>query len=257
MAGIADIGGLLGPTISVEAGSAGTSWSQLSRARGLSAPGTGAQQDSVTISREAVAAQKGILAQGSTSNVSPQEQAEIRKLQQVDREVRQHEQAHLATAGGYARGGANYTYATGPDGKRYATGGEVSIDVSPSRTPQATISKMETVKRAALAPANPSAQDRAVYAAAVRAEVSAEQQLAKQRTEVQQANNPSLAALAIQGTAVGSVQAEGGPNETTPQPIARPMPGQDLAEQLLRGRYRNVIRDLEPQTASTMLDFRV
>ena len=44
-----------------------------------------------------------------------------------DREERQHEQAHLSAAGGHARGGPSYQYETGPDGKRYAVGGEVSI----------------------------------------------------------------------------------------------------------------------------------
>ena len=115
------------------------------------------------------------------TQLSPQQQAEVRHLQQTDQKVRQHEQAHMAVAGGYARGGASYTYTTGPDGKRYAIGGEVSIDVSPARTPEATVQKMEVVKRAAVAPQDPSAQDRAVYAEAQREETQAQQEVIQER----------------------------------------------------------------------------
>ena len=140
-----------------------------------------AKTDTATFSKEALAAQSK--SQAGTQQLSQQEQQEVDKLKQTDREVRQHEQAHISAAGGYAKGGANYTYTTGPDGKRYATGGEVSIDVSPGSTPQATIQKMETVKRAAIAPANPSGQDRAVYAAASRAEQNAKTEVAKENTQ--------------------------------------------------------------------------
>lgn len=87
---------------------------------------------------------------------------QVTELQQRDREVRTHEQAHIAAAGGHARGGPSFTYQQGPDGKRYAVGGEVSIDTGKAGEPQATILKMQTVRRAALAPAEPSAQDRAI-----------------------------------------------------------------------------------------------
>ena len=88
-----------------------------------------------------------------------QEAEEIRKLQARDREVRTHEAAHAAAGGAYA-GAATFTYERGPDSKSYAVGGEVSIDVSaiPS-DPQATLQKAEQVRAAALAPAEPSAQD--------------------------------------------------------------------------------------------------
>jgi len=117
----------------------------------------------------------------SYPSLTPEQKAVVQQLQQRDREVRQHEQAHLAVADGYARGGANYSYTTGPDGKQYATGGEVSIDVSPAATAEATIRKMEIVKRAAVAPANPSGQDRAVYATASKVEMKAERELAEEQ----------------------------------------------------------------------------
>lgn len=118
---------------------------------------------------------------------SEAEQREIERLRETDRRVRQHEQAHLAAGGTYVRGGAQFSYVRGPDGKMYATGGEVSIDVSPARTPEATIAKMQQVRRAALAPADPSPQDRSVAAAAARAEMDARRKLAEEALEAQRA----------------------------------------------------------------------
>lgn len=95
--------------------------------------------------------------------------AVISELKQTDKKVRAHEAAHIAAGGQYVSGGASYEYQTGPDGKRYAVGGEVQIDTSEvPNDPEATIAKMEVVRRAALAPSNPSSQDRAVAAAATR-----------------------------------------------------------------------------------------
>jgi len=103
----------------------------------------------------------------------PEEQAEIRELQRRDQEVRRHEAAHMAAGGALVRGGASYSYSAGPDGKRYAVGGEVSIDVSPvSGDPAATAAKMQRVRRAALAPAQPSGQDLSVAARAAQVEAS-------------------------------------------------------------------------------------
>ncbi|MFT3782140.1 MAG: putative metalloprotease CJM1_0395 family protein [Nibricoccus sp.] len=112
-------------------------------------------------------------AMGSTG-----EQDTISKLSSRDREVIAHEAAHMAAAGSYVSGGASYTYQTGPDGKRYAIGGEVQVDVSPiSGNPSATIAKMIAIRAAALAPADPSPQDIAVAAAASRMEAQARAQL--------------------------------------------------------------------------------
>jgi hypothetical protein len=116
------------------------------------------------------------------------EQLEIAKLVSRDQEVRAHEQAHAAVGGQYA-GAPTYTYTRGPDGKRYAVGGEVGIDASPvPNDPQATLRKMEVVIRAALAPAEPSGQDRQIAAQAQAQMAEARAQLAQQqRTETQAA----------------------------------------------------------------------
>ncbi|MCK9295622.1 MAG: hypothetical protein M0P70_11125 [Desulfobulbaceae bacterium] len=98
--------------------------------------------------------------------LNPAEVAQLAELKKADTAVRAHEQAHLAAAGGLAKGGASFTYQKGPDGRNYAVGGEVQIDTSQGATPEETVGKMMRVRAAALAPANPSPQDRKVAQAA-------------------------------------------------------------------------------------------
>lgn len=94
--------------------------------------------------------------------LTEEEQQQVRELQARDQEVRAHEQAHARVGGQYA-GAPRYEFVTGPDGRRYAVSGSVSIDVSPvPGDPEATANKARTVQRAALAPAEPSGQDRRV-----------------------------------------------------------------------------------------------
>ena len=115
--------------------------------------------------------------------LTAEERAAVAELQQTDRAVRAHENAHLAAAGGLARG-VSFQYATGPDGQQYAVAGEVSIDSSPvSGDPQATIQKAQQIRAAASAPANPSGQDRAVAAQAAQMEAAARVELAAQQRE--------------------------------------------------------------------------
>jgi hypothetical protein len=90
----------------------------------------------------------------------------LAQLQEADTKVKAHEMAHLAAAGGYATGGASFQYQQGPDGKKYAVGGEVPIDIGKEQTPEQTIAKMRIVRQAALAPADPSPQDQSVAARA-------------------------------------------------------------------------------------------
>ncbi len=114
--------------------------------------------------------------------LSEEEQEVVAELKKRDREVREHEQAHLASAGQYARGGAQFEYQTGPDGHRYAVGGEVGIDTSKvPDDPQATIRKAQAIYRAALAPAEPSGQDRRVAAQARQMQSEAQAELAENR----------------------------------------------------------------------------
>jgi hypothetical protein len=122
---------------------------------------------------------------GAAKGISAKDQAVIAELRQTDREVRAHEAAHLAAAGGLARG-VNFSYVTGPDGQQYAVAGEVHLDVSPeSGDPEATIRKAEQIRAAANAPANPSGQDRQVAAQAAQMALAAQQELAEQRQKQQ------------------------------------------------------------------------
>jgi hypothetical protein len=110
------------------------------------------------------------------------ESRELQDLKQRDREVRQHEQAHVAAGGAYVRGGASFSTQRGPDGRQYAVGGEVQIDTSAvPGDPAATIRKMQVVRSAALAPANPSAQDRSVAAQASSTENEARAELREEQ----------------------------------------------------------------------------
>lgn len=118
-----------------------------------------------------------------SAELSQEEVVELTKLKARDIEVRTHEQAHLSAAGGYATGGASFSYQKGPDGQSYAVGGEVGIDLSEESDPNATIQKMQTIKRAALAPASPSSTDRQVAAQAEVKEAQARQEILQEHQE--------------------------------------------------------------------------
>lgn len=132
--------------------------------------------DSVEISDQA-----NILLQKSKGGeLSEEEQQVVQEMKQRDQEVRSHEQSHKTVGGAYA-GAIQLTTQTGPDGREYAVAGEVPIDASPVRdNPEATIRKMDTVIRAALAPADPSPQDTQVAQAAQQAKIQAQAELLKQ-----------------------------------------------------------------------------
>lgn len=117
------------------------------------------------------------------TQLSEEQQQEVERLKERDREVRAHEQAHARAGGPYA-GAPSYEYQRGPDGRMYAVSGEVQIDTAPiSGNPEATIVKMETVIRAALAPQEPSAQDSRVAAEARAAKAEAQAELREQKQE--------------------------------------------------------------------------
>jgi hypothetical protein len=77
-------------------------------------------------------------------------------------------------------GGPSYTYQVGPDGQRYAIGGEVQIDLSPiPDDPEATFEKAQKLRQAALAPSSPSSTDRQVAMLASRMAQEALQKMAE------------------------------------------------------------------------------
>lgn len=123
---------------------------------------------------------KGRTEGGGNGQLSREDAAVVSELKQVDREVRQHEMAHMAAGGGMITSGASYTYQKGPDGVNYAVAGEVGIDTSAGKTPEETIDRAQRIRAAALAPADPSGQDRAVAAKATQMEQAARMELAQQ-----------------------------------------------------------------------------
>ena len=103
----------------------------------------------------------------------------LQELKAIDQKVRAHEAAHQAAGAGLVRGGS-FTYRKGSDGQLYAVGGEVIIDTgSVPGNPRATLAKMQQVQAAALAPADPSPQDRAVAAQAAATAQKAQAELAR------------------------------------------------------------------------------
>lgn len=151
-------------------------------------------RDQVSLSAEGKQASK----ESNNQELSEEEQKQVQELKDRDREVRVHEQAHAAVGGQYA-GAPSYEYETGPDNKRYAVGGEVSIDVSEEEKPEDTVQKMQVVRAAALAPAEPSTQDLKVAAEASQKENKARAQISQNQLSGEQ-QNPSPNTLNQVGT---------------------------------------------------------
>lgn len=152
-------------------------------------------------------------AKTGVEKLTPAEEQMVQELQKRDQEVKTHEMAHLASAGQYARGGPSYSYQLGPDGQRYAIGGEVSIDISKEKTPEQTIQKMAIVKSAALAPAQPSSADRSIAAAAAAVEAQARQEIQNAQANTSQKRGQSetqsqaTGEQPVQNTSVASASA--------------------------------------------------
>lgn len=142
---------------------------------------------------EVLAGKKNGIITGSDKPVSVSEQQQkqqadmyekiaVDKMMNIERQVTAHEQAHKAVAGQFA-GPISYDYVTGPDGRKYIVGGDVPIYAPEGRSPEETVQIMERVKRAALAPADPSAQDVSVAAQAAQIQMAA-------RAEISAKNAP-------------------------------------------------------------------
>ena len=134
-----------------------------------------------------------VVSMAMSGQLSQEEQAQVAELKAKDQEVRAHEMAHVMAGGAHVTGGPSYEYEIGPDGKGYAVGGSVGIDTSPvAGDPGATITKMQTVVAAALAPAQPSGQDLKVAAAARQAAAKAQAELAQSKTaQPEESHQPS------------------------------------------------------------------
>lgn len=108
----------------------------------------------------------------------------VERLSIIDATVRSHEHAHLVLLGPYARAGPQYSYIILPDGRRFAVGGSVSVDLKPvPGNPEATIRKAKAVRRAAYAPMQPSSADMHVATEAYRVEMQAKRELDRMEAE--------------------------------------------------------------------------
>lgn len=143
---------------------------------------------------------------GFPGTLTDDQQRQIQELKRIDVSVRQHEAAHQAAGGPHA-GGASFTFTRGPDGKNYATAGEVQVDVGAESDPEATVRKMDAVKAAALAPSDPSAQDLRVA-----------QQADATRMQAQRDLRRRGAGLDAQGSGLP----DGGEGDATPGDAAAP-----------------------------------
>lgn len=90
----------------------------------------------------------------------------VQRLRARDIEVRMHEQSHATAAGKYAAGPPSYNYQRGPDGKMYAIGGSLAVDVGQEASAAENNSKSAILRAAAMGVAEPSAADAMVAAQA-------------------------------------------------------------------------------------------
>ena len=97
-------------------------------------------------------------ATGAKSDASgrlQQDTVDIQKLDQPGTDIGRYERSHLAVAGMAIRGGPHHEYRLGSDGRVYALGGEVSLDLNTGTgNSQKSLAKMEQGRRAELVPAN-------------------------------------------------------------------------------------------------------
>lgn len=190
-----------------------------------------------------------------------QDAAIIQELKARDQEVRTHEQAH-ASVGGVHTGSPSYEFEIGPDGNKYAVAGEVSADLSPvAGDPQATITKMEQVHAAALAPAEPSSQDIKVAAQASQLIAQAQVELsALSLDESERTNESNKASPYIRSNEVFSVE-NNLESDSFDQQINQTLEAQeqiaptlsnDVKErsERIEGYYSNIIQAYEKQPSS-------
>jgi hypothetical protein len=135
--------------------------------------------------------EKGLARSGQRAGGEPElseaEKQELRRLQARDRELRAQAQAHRAAAGRFVQDHPQLEYQRGPDGRRYAVGGETGLDTTQvPGDPAATLAKARTIQWAALARDNPSGPDRQAAAEAAALEQTAREEIrAAERTQRQ------------------------------------------------------------------------
>jgi hypothetical protein len=123
---------------------------------------------------------------------------------------------------------------------KYAVGGEVPIDMSSESTPEATIQKMETVRRAALAPADPSPADLQIASAASAKEIQAMQELQANQRDKASTHNASVgrgtsSIQKVKGTADTNI-----PISSTPYPVGSGSTAPGYSRQMIIQTYQTI-----------------
>lgn len=226
-------------------GQVGTNTTGTRPAAGYDGPRYSEPRDRVTLSarskKEGRESPAGIKDENS---LTPEEKQQVAELKKRDAEVKAHEQAHMSAGGGIVQGGAAYQYQHGPDGKMYAVGGEVKIDISPERTPEATIRKMQQVQQAAMAPAQPSGTDRAVAARAAQMEAQARLQKAEEGGGASEAQDNQPATESAEAADPGAAPTDPGAAPAHAGALPGAGPGVPGAE------------SNTPETASTIFSYK-
>jgi hypothetical protein len=176
------------------------------------APGAPPAEGAATAAAPASAAKGGAAPRSQPASAEEQRQQQniVRQLEARDREVRQHEMAHQAAGAGLT-GAVSYSYERGPDGQIYAVGGEVSIDTSAVRgDPRATLERSQAIIRAAMAPAQPSAQDYRVAASARAMAAAARAELARMENSGSEGSGAETEPAATRAAESGRQEESGG-----------------------------------------------
>ncbi len=139
-----------------------------------------AEANARTAMLDAMEKNKKALSNLGKKDLTPEQQQKVKELKKQEDKVMQRVNARLA-AGGDICERPTYQYKLGPDGVRYKVAGEVKIDISPCKTPEETIAKMQRVKKAAMSSPEPSPDDRAIYDEADRIAQMAQAQLVQER----------------------------------------------------------------------------
>ncbi len=126
---------------------------------------------------------RGLARDGTlTEERNSSNQARVSDMERIDRRVRSTEQAKFVALGPHSRGGVTFEYEQGPNGQQYAVDGKVPINSSPSTTPEQTIRKADTIRRAAMNYGKLSKNDRKQAAIAEQLAHEARAQMARMAT---------------------------------------------------------------------------
>jgi len=117
---------------------------------------------------------------------------EIKDLQDREDMIIKHERSHMAVGGNLASS-PSYIYTTGPDGKKYISGGEVSMRLPTTGSFEKMLANVKKVVQASTAGINPSPTDikTAALAVAMESKITNEMTLKKAKESYEKAKEIS------------------------------------------------------------------